>query len=201
MKNCLVFAGYILLTALVQKRTYARIMPYLNNRSFPQKLRLYCKIFLGFAAVTACSAILGTLLLKIIPQGQIFMANMGAAYVFWVAWNVSYPLEGSTKNSLSEGKDTILNSMFFRFIDKSTILYGMSAMFLYVLPYYHTTFELSFFVLLLSVVHICTLCCWGFFGKNAEKFGEKLHKNPISLNITLSLLFVYFALFPLITQY
>ncbi|MBC1400733.1 hypothetical protein [Listeria booriae] len=81
--------------------------------------------------------------------------------------------------------------MAMQFVNVKVILYGITTFSTLVLPYFTGVMQVSFFVLLLTVIGFSGTCCWAMFGSIFSRiFAE--HKR--GLNVVMALLLGYCAI-------
>jgi threonine/homoserine/homoserine lactone efflux protein len=80
--------------------------------------------------------------------------------------------------------------MVLQFINVKVILYGITAMSSFVLPYYRGVSSVAAFVLLLSAVGFAGTLCWALFGAAFDRFFIKYSK---IVNAVMALALVYCA--------
>jgi len=99
------------------------------KKSFPFNLG----VLYGFLIVMSCCAVFSTVLYDFIPSVEPVMLCIGAAYILWLAWAI-------WRNKPHEGKGGIAstNTVTTGMIDVKVILYGITAMSSFVLPYIKT---------------------------------------------------------------
>ncbi|EUJ25312.1 lysine exporter protein LysE/YggA [Listeria cornellensis FSL F6-0969] len=77
-----------------------------------------------------------------------------------------------------------------QFVNVKVILYGITTFSTLVLPYFSGVWQVSLFILILTIVGFSGTCCWAMFGSIFSKvFAE--HKK--GLNMVMALLLAYCA--------
>lgn len=187
--NFTAFFSYILLTAFTPGPNNIMSMSnagkYGLKKSFPFNLG----IFAGFLLVMSCCAAFSALLYDFIPAIEPVMLCIGAAYILWLAWTVWRDKPHGEKKGLSQ-TNTFAAGMVLQFINVKVILYGITAMSSFVLPYYRGVSSVAAFVLLLSAVGFAGTLCWALFGAAFDRFFIKYSK---IVNAVMALALVYCA--------
>lgn len=81
--------------------------------------------------------------------------------------------------------------MSLQFVNIKIILYGITAMSSYILPYYRSLPAVTGFVLLLAASGFIGSCCWAVFGAAFERLFKK-YRGPV--NTVMALMLVYCSL-------
>ena len=156
---------------------------------FKKGLRFNVGVLFGFLVVMTICAAFTSLLHNFIPQIEPVMLCVGAAYILWLAWTVWRDNPHSDTRGVMQ-TNSIASGMVLQFINVKVILYGITGISTFVLPYYKGFWALLPFVLLMSVVGFAGTCCWSLFGAVFERFFRQ-HKK--AMDVLLSLLLVYCA--------
>ncbi len=187
--NYAAFFSYVFLTALTPGpnniMSMANAGKYGLKKSFPFNLG----ILAGFLLVMSCCAVFSTLLYDLIPAIEPVMLAGGAAYILWLAWTVWRDKPHSEKKGIGR-TNSFVTGMALQFINVKVILYGITAMSSFILPYYRDIADVFQFAVLLSVVGFASTCCWAVFGAAFERFFKKYSK---ILNAVMALALVYCA--------
>ncbi|MFE3888002.1 lysine transporter LysE [Priestia sp. YIM B13446] len=80
--------------------------------------------------------------------------------------------------------------MLLQFINPKGILYGITAIATFILPYHNSNFSLIMYSLFLAFVGFVSTFCWSLFGSVFQKF---LSKYKSQFNIVMALLLMYSA--------
>lgn len=188
--NFAAFFSYILLSAITPGPNNIMSMTNAAKYGFKKSFPFNLGILLGFLIVMSACALFSSLLYGLIPSIEPIMLCIGAAYLLYLAWTVWRDKPHQEKKSLAK-TNTLSAGMLLQFINVKVILYGISALSSFVLPYYRDFMTIAGFVLLLSFVGFAGTCCWALFGAAFESFFKKYNK---ALNAVMALLLVYCAL-------
>lgn len=197
MLNWAAFLSYIFLTAFTPGPNNIMAMSTSSKYGLKRGLYFCTGVFGGFLVVMTCCSIFSALLVHLIPKIEPFMVYIGAAYILWLAWTIYRDKPKKNKSSENEQEEstkvstTIFTGMVLQFINVKVILYGITAISTFVLPYYKSIPSLGFFVLILSLMGFAGTFCWALFGAIFERVFKE-HKK--GLNIVMALLLVYCAI-------
>lgn len=187
--NLSAFFSYTFLTAYTPGPNNIMAMTNASRGGFRRSLHFIFGIFSGFIIVMTACAAFTALLYEFIPTIRPVMVWLGAAYIIWLAWTIWRDKPSKKKNGVAQA-NSFLSGMFLQFVNVKIILYGITAMTSYILPYYHEALKIEFFALLLSLIGTSGCICWAFFGAVYEKLFNKYRRQ---LNIIMALLLVYCA--------
>lgn len=187
--NFVAFFSYVFLTAFTPGPNNIMAMTNAGKHGFKKSFPFNIGVLFGFLIVMSCCAVFSSQLYEVIPAVKPAMLYVGAAYILWLAWTIwrDKPHEGK-KQSLQT--NTIVSGMVLQFINVKVILYGITALSSFVLPYYQSFAAIVSFVLILSIIGFVGTCCWALFGATFEALFKKYGK---VLNAVMALLLVYCA--------
>lgn len=187
--NYAAYLSYILLTAITPGPNNIMAMSNAGKYGFKKGFRFNIGVLLGFLIVMTGCAAFSSLLYNFIPQIEPVMLCVGAAYILWLAWTVWRDKPHDEKKRVMQ-INSVASGMVLQFVNVKVILYGITGMSTFILPYYKGFFALLPFVLLMSFVGFAGTCCWALFGAAFQIFFNK-HKKV--MNALLALLLVYCA--------
>lgn len=118
------------------------------------------------------------------------MNVLGSLYMLYLAVKIAKSKSTSEDNDHNEGY-SFKSGLLLQFINLKIILYGITVISTFVMPYdvsYMTMFTIS---LLLTCIGFVAVMCWAIFGAMFQRF---LNKYERSFNIIMALLLLYSAL-------
>ncbi|MBQ8836202.1 MAG: LysE family transporter [Clostridia bacterium] len=187
--NFAAFFSYIFLTAFTPGPNNIMSMTNAGKYGFKKSFPFNLGIFAGFLTVMSACAAFTSLLYSVIPSVEPFMLFIGAAYILWLAWTIWRNKPSKGKKGLA-ATNSFTSGMVLQFVNVKVILYGITALSSYVLPYYHGFWSVALFVFILAFVGFAGTCAWALCGAAFEKFFAKHEK---VLNAVMALLLVYCA--------
>lgn len=168
---------------------------------FRKTLRFILGVFIGFFMIMLLCSYFNLLLFNIMPKVKIFMGLLGAVYMTYLAikiiksreQNSNSNTDKTTSKSNVDGND--INSFFtgvtMQFINPKVILYGITVISNFIIPYYNSNISLVLFSFFLALVGFMATSCWALFGSLFNRFLSKYRKQ---FNIIMGLLLLYSAL-------
>ncbi|WP_430534742.1 LysE family transporter [Listeria rocourtiae] len=191
MFNIAAFLSYIFLTAYTPGPNNIMAMSNASNDGFKKSFRFCLGVLAGFFVIVLASAIFSAALYDFIPTIEPFMRLIGAAYILWLAWTIlrDKPKSSNTKKVCLE-PNCFFTGMVMQFVNVKVILYGVTTFSTLVLPYFSGFWQISLFILILTVVGFSGTCCWAMFG---SIFSRIFVEHKRGLNIVMALLLAYCA--------
>ncbi|TCK62159.1 LysE family transporter [Seleniivibrio woodruffii] len=163
---------------------------------FSVTFRLIAGISSGFFTVIVLSALLSAGMMGASENYLVFMKYTGAAYIVWLAWIV---FKEKPEESLPRRKaPTFLTGFLLQFMNVKGLLYGLTVVSGFILPYYDSAVSIILFALLLAFISAMSTFSWGLAGSFFKRFLNKHYKiaNAVMaillLECAFSLLFTKF---------
>lgn len=164
-------------------------MLFANQYGFKKTLRFCLGVGTGFFILLLFSSFFNVVLHNVIPKIEFFMAIIGATYMLYLAYIIL--------KSTSDGEDPhagkynrFLPGLLLQFVNPKAILYVITAIGTFVIPYAPTTTNLLFYSVLLGIIGFSGTLSWSIFGSLFKKFLAK-YRQPF--NIVMAILLVYSA--------
>lgn len=182
------FMIYLWVTAITPGPNTITSMTYGNRHGMRKALPFNLGVFAGMLSLALLAAFLGNALLTVLPEVQGILKWVGIAYLLWLAWHIfrSGPLEG--ENTATEA--SFPKGLLLQFINVKGILYSITSMTTFVLPYVHSPGAIILYALLLAVVALIASLIWSGFGSLFRNLFQTHYK---LVNTILALLLVYCA--------
>jgi threonine/homoserine/homoserine lactone efflux protein len=117
------------------------------------------------------------------------MTCIGAVYILWLAWK-TYKSSPHGSNEDEKHTNTFLSGLLLQFVNPKVILYGITTVSTFIVPYYRSLFTLAVFSAILAFVGFTSTICWALFGSIFQKL---LVKNDKAVNIIMAMLLIYCA--------
>ncbi len=188
MPNPLAFLAYILVTAYTPGPNNILSMSnasmYGFKKSFPFNVGILCGFFIVMTLCTLFSAAL----YAVIPKIKMAMLVLGAAYMLYLAWKIFK--SSPHRQEDQKNRSTFLSGMLLQFVNPKIMVYGITSMSVYILPYYQDLSHLILFGLLLSLTGFSATLCWSAFG---SVFSRLLKNHARIVNPIMAALLVYCA--------
>ncbi|GFP76499.1 LysE family transporter [Clostridium fungisolvens] len=188
--NLAAFLSFTLLTAFTPGPNNILAMSNTSKHGLKKSIGLIKGIFTGFLSVMVLCSIFSLILINIIPRIKPVMTYIGVAYILWLAWHVVKSKSQSQEES-TEKADSFITGFILQFVNVKIILYGITAISTFILPFYSSFFSIGAFTLLITVFGCSGVLSWAIFGAVFQRFFEKY---SVAVNIIMALLLVYSAI-------
>ena len=143
---------------------------------------------IAFGALLAISAILNTMLVAVIPKILIVMQIAGTLYILYLAYQI-YKMD--TSGSTDKQVATFRSGFIMQFVNPKVVLFTMTVIPGFVMPYYNEPHLLVVFVVIITVIGFLAFVTWVLFG---AIFREILLKYQKLVNVSMSLFLIYSAI-------
>src|SRR5674476_29348 len=180
MFNVFAFSTYIFVTAYTPGPNNIMSMSNASQYGFKKSFPFNLGIFFGFSIVMILCTLFSAALYAVIPEIKPYMLTVGAIYILHLAWKTfrsSSEIESKKANS-----NSFFAGMILQFLNPKVIIYGITAMSSYILPYYNTPAILVGFALLLAFVGFTGTVCWAIFGALFQKLFTKHNLSLIHIS-------------------
>jgi cysteine/O-acetylserine efflux protein len=182
------FWTYTLITALTPGPNNILALSTVTGHGLRQSSRVLAGMSLGFLIIMLLCAGIAFSLVSLNPRFTRVLGGIGGIYILWLALKIvtSQP-PGSTTEAQPIG---FWASFGLQFLNVKIILYGITALSTFVLPY---TEEISGIVgmsVVLAAIGSFGNLCWALAGHLFQKVFQRFGR---SLNIILALMLVYCA--------
>ena len=164
-------------------------MLFANKYGFKKTLRFCFGVGAGFFVIMILASYFNLLLHNFIPKIELPMMILGAGYMLFLA--VKIVTSKNSENDDETGKyNSFMAGMLLQFVNPKGVLYGITVMGTFILPYHTSNVSLLFFSLFLAVVGFMSTSSWSLFGSIFQTF---LSKYRNQFNVVMALLLVYSA--------
>ncbi len=190
MPNITAFLSYVIITTFTPGPNNIMSMSNASVYGFKKSINFNLGVFAGTFIIMVLSGILSVTLYNLIPTIKPVMTFIGAAYILWLAWKI-YKSKPHGQEENKAFTNTFIAGLLLQFVNVKVIIYCITILSTFIIPYYSSTFVIGLFAVALSFVGFMSTCSWALFGSIFQKF---LFKNEKTINIIMALLLVYTAL-------
>lgn len=142
---------------------------------------------IAFGLLLAASAVLNTTLAAVLPKILIFMQVVGTLYMLYLASQI-YRMDASKASDNKTGG--FLTGFLMQFLNPKVVLFTITVLPGFVLPYYTGVKVVSLSVLAITIIGFLAFSTWVLFGAIFKKFLQKYEK---AVNVVMALFLVYAA--------
>ncbi|KAB2492867.1 LysE family transporter [Priestia endophytica] len=187
--NFTAFLSYIIITSITPGPSNLLMMNEARRFGFKRSLPFNIGILSGFIILGIVTSLLTTSLYKWIPMIEPYFKVVGAVYLLYLAWKIAFSKGGKEKDL--DNQSSFFSGLFFQILNVKSILYFLTALSTFVLPYSGSNITIFFFMCLTIVIGCVALLLWAVFGSAFKKIFSKYNK---TINIVMCLLLVYSAI-------
>ncbi|MTH48791.1 cysteine/O-acetylserine transporter [Intestinirhabdus alba] len=182
------FLTYTLITALTPGPNNILALSSVNQHGFRRSLRVLAGMSTGFLVIMLACGLFTYTLISALPSVTRWLMWVGAVYILWLAWKIA-----SSSPASSDGAQRPLSfwtSFWLQFANVKIILYGITALSAFILPYTQDIFWVTAVSILLAIIGCGGNLIWALAG---HVFQSLFRKHSRLVNGILSLLLVYCA--------
>jgi cysteine/O-acetylserine efflux protein len=140
---------------------------------------------LAFGLLLAASAMLNTILIEIIPRILLVMQAAGSLYMLYLAVQIC---KADAKKRRVNRDGTFLSGFLMQFLNPKVVLFTMTVIPSFILPYYREVPAVAVSVIAITVIGFMAFMTWVLFGSIFRKF---LQKHTRTVNVLMALFLVY----------
>ena len=182
------FLSYIFIMAITPGPNNIMSMNNAAQKGMRKALPFNFGVLTGIFIVVLLCAVFSSLLFALIPRIQFPMKILGAAYMLYLALK---PLLPSKKKKIRNSSGSYIAGTVLQLINPKLMIYGITAMTSFILPWYTSVPILICFAFLLAFAGFISTLCWSAFG---SLFSKIFSEHGLILNIIMAALLVYCAI-------
>lgn len=182
------FLTYTLITALTPGPNNILALSSVNQHGFRRSLRVLAGMSAGFLVLMLVCGVFTYTLISVLPSLTQWLVWIGAAYILWLAWKIAN--SSPATDDSSERPLSFWLSFWLQFANVKIILYGITALSAFVLPYTQNILSVTAVSILLAVIGCLGNLVWAFAG---HLFQSIFRQHGRLVNRVLALLLIYCA--------
>ncbi|MGE6256926.1 LysE family transporter [Heyndrickxia sporothermodurans] len=184
------FLLFVFITSFTPGPNNIMAMAFANKHGLKRTMKFCLGVGVGFFVITLLSVFFNLMLTNLLPIIEYPLTILGVGYMLYLAFKI---LTSKDSDDRKDGGNNnfFLIGMFVQFINPKGILYGITVVATFILPYYHSYFSYLGFSLFLGIVGLMSTFSWSLFGSIFQKI---LLKYKRLFNIVMALLLVYSAI-------
>lgn len=180
------FLSYVIITSITPGPSNILMMNESRRFGFKGSLRFQFGIISGFITLGVVTSLLTTSLYQWIPMVEPYFKVVGAAYLLYLAWQVAFSKKTNNNNAYSQS--SFFSGLLFQILNIKSILYFLTAMSAFILPYHNSNATVLLFMGLTILIGCIALLLWAVFGSAFKKIFAKYDK---SINVIMCFLLIY----------
>lgn len=183
------FLTYTLITALTPGPNNILALSSVNQYGFRRSLRTLAGMSAGFLVLMLVCGVFTYSLISLLPSATRWLVWVGAAYILWLAWKIANSSPATSDNTTRPLSFWV--SFWLQFANVKIILYGITALSAFVLPYTQSVVWVTAVSILLAIIGSIGNFVWALAG---HIFQSLFRKHGRLVNRILALLLVYCAI-------
>lgn len=187
--SVLSFLLYVFVTSYSPGPNNIMAMLFANEYGLKRTFKFCIGVGAGFFVIMLMSSYFNLVLKNFIPKIEFIMTIIGAVYMLYLAYKVLMS-NGKSKNDDSDKNNSFTAGLLLQFINPKGILFGLTVISTFVIPFYHTNTSILLFSLFLAFNGFVATFSWGLFGSMFQAFLSKYRRG---FNFVMALLLVYSA--------
>ncbi|MDM5193706.1 LysE family transporter [Bacillus hominis] len=165
-------------------------MTYSQQYGLKRSITFCLGVAFGFFIITSLCSFFNIVLINILPTIEFPLKILSVAYMLYLAFKI-LTSKGNTDTNEKSNKNLFLVGIMLQFVNPKGILFGLTVVSTFILPYYHSYSSYLFFSLFLGIVGLMSTFSWCLFGSMFQKL---LLKHNRIFNIIMAVLLVFSAI-------
>ena len=190
MNYWLTFLSYVLVTEFTPGPNNISSMSNASRYGFAASARYRLGIYVGFFLIQTLAALFSAVLTGVIPAVKPYMLALGAAYILWMAWKTLTSRSSAGDDEAPARDNTFLSGVLLQFVNVKVIIFALTTMSVYAVPYSTSPVFLMLFGFVMATVAWISTNCWAAFG---AVFSRVLRRHERVVNTVMGLLLVWCA--------
>lgn len=185
------FLTFVVITSFTPGPNNFMAMLFANKQSFTKTIPFSLGVGAGFFMLIGLCSLFNIALTNIMPIIKLPLTLFGVGYMLYLAFRIVTSKASDLDKEGDNNRHLFLVGILLQFINPKGILFGITVVATYILPYYSSYFSYFLFAVFLGIIGILSTCSWALFGSAFQKI---LHQYRQPFNIIMALLLVYSAI-------
>ncbi|KFN02657.1 lysine transporter LysE [Bacillus clarus] len=165
-------------------------MTYANQHGLKKAVTFCLGVAFGFFIITSLCSFFNIMLINVLPIIEFPLKMLGVAYMLYLAFKM-LTSKGRTDKNDANNKNLFLVGLMLQFVNPKGLLFGLTVVSTFILPYFNSYSSYLLFSLFLGIVGLMSTFSWSLFGSMFQKL--LLQHNKL-FNIIMAILLVLSAL-------
>lgn len=184
------FLLFVFVTSFTPGPNNIMAMAFASKYGLKKTIKFCLGVGVGFFTITFMSVFFNLLLTNLMPMIEYPLSILGVGYMLYLAYKILTSKDSEDRNDGSN-KNFFLIGTLLQFVNPKGILFGITVVATFILPYYTSYFSYFVFSLFLGMVGFLSTFSWSLFGSIFQKFLLQYRKQ---FNIIMAALLVYSAI-------
>ncbi len=185
------FLTFVVITSFTPGPNNFMAMLFANKLGFTKTIPFSLGVGAGFFMLIGLCSFFNIALTNIMPFIKLPLTLFGVGYMLYLAFKIVTSKANDLEKESGNNSHLFLVGILLQFINPKGILFGITVVATYILPYYSSYFSFFLFAVFLGIVGILSTSSWALFG---SAFQKMLHQYRQPFNIIMALLLVYSAI-------
>lgn len=186
--NIVAFLSYVIITSITPGPSNILVMNEARRFGFLGSWRFICGILAGFAILGIISGFFTTSLYNWIPVVEPYFKIAGAAYLLYLAWQISISKDSKKSRDV---QSSFLSGLVLQIINVKSILFFLTLMSAFILPFNNSLKYIVMYLALAIFLGWLALLLWAGFGSLFKNLFAKYDK---LFRLLMCLLLIYCAI-------
>ncbi|GAL27599.1 transporter LysE family [Vibrio variabilis] len=182
------FFTYVIITSITPGPNNILSLSVATQYGLKRAVKVISGMFCGYIVLMLLCGVFTYHMINLLPVITPWLTWIGAAYIIWLAWGIATS-EVKTASEESEGI-TVLAGFGLQFVNVKIILYGITSISTFVLPYTQNIYWIFTASLLLALIALVSNLVWAVAGKLLQSQFQKYGR---AINMTLAATLLYCA--------
>lgn len=183
------FLLFVIVTSFTPGPNNIMAMAFANKHGLNKSVQFSFGVGVGFFVIISLSSIFNRLLTSVLPIIEFPLTIFGVGYMLYLAYKILTSKDSDRGND-EEHRSYFLIGVLLQFVNPKGILFGITVVSTFILPYYDSYFSYFLFALFLGGVGVISTFSWGLFGSIFQKLLIQYRKQ---FNIVMAALLIYSA--------
>lgn len=182
------FFTYVIITSITPGPNNILSLSVATQHGLKRSTKVISGMFCGYIVLMLLCGVFTYHMVSLLPVITPWLTWVGAAYIIWLAWGIATS-DIKTTSEDSEGI-TFLTGFGLQFVNVKIILYGVTSISTFVLPYTQNIYWILATSLVLAFIALASNLIWAIAGKLLQSQFQKYGK---AINMTLATTLLYCA--------
>lgn len=185
------FLLFVIVTSFTPGPNNIMAMAFANKYGLKQTTKFCIGVGAGFFVITLLCTFFNLFLTNLMPIIEFPLTIFGVVYMLYLAIKILTSKEANDDRKDEGNKNLFIIGTLLQFVNPKGILFGITVVATFILPYYSSYFSYFIFSLFLGIVGLMSTFSWSLFGSIFKKF---LQRYKLQFNIIMAVLLVYSAI-------
>ncbi|QTD40316.1 LysE family transporter [Sporosarcina sp. Te-1] len=183
------FLLFVVVTSFTPGPNNLMAMAFANKNGYKKTTTFCMGVGFGFFVIILCCLVFNRLLLHLMPTIELPLSLFGVGYMLYLAFKILTSKDTDSNNDKDYTNFFIIGALL-QFINPKAILYGITVVSTFILPYYTSMSSYLVLSAFLGIVGIMSTFTWSLLGSMLQTFVKQYQK---PFNVLMALLLVYSA--------